>query len=176
MAFFPCIYFCQNSMILFYYTNHNYEKLSHEGKMNKILERSQNRTMFYELLIKLVGVVKQKRLRLIIENPWTQPHFLNQNFLFNPSYIDKDRSRRGDYFVKPTAYWFINCEPTDGFTWQKDKKVRSVYSCASASHAGLCSEERSLISPDYAHNFICYQILGLSQKQKSKQLELFNAD
>lgn len=29
---------------------------------------------------------------------------------------------------------------------------------------GICSEERSMISPDYARNFICDFILGKEQK------------
>jgi hypothetical protein len=34
----------------------------------------------------------------------------------------------------------------------------------SAPKAGMCSEERSMISPDYARNFICDFILGKQQK------------
>ena len=37
--------------------------------------------------------------------------------------------------------------------------------------AGLCSEERSMISPDYARNFICDNILG--KPQRGSQLMLF---
>lgn len=37
--------------------------------------------------------------------------------------------------------------------------------------AGLCSEERSLISPDYARNFICDFIIG--KVQRFSQLKLF---
>jgi hypothetical protein len=36
---------------------------------------------------------------------------------------------------------------------------------------GLCSEERSMISPDYARNFICDFILG--KKQDFAQQRLF---
>lgn len=39
--------------------------------------------------------------------------------------------------------------------------------------AGLCSEERSMISPDYARNFICDFILGKEQKRQ-KQMTLFD--
>lgn len=37
--------------------------------------------------------------------------------------------------------------------------------------AGICSEERSMISPDYARNFICDFILG--KVLKHTQLDLF---
>lgn len=77
---------------------------------------------------------------------------------------------RGDYFVKPTAYWFINCEPTYGCSLQRDKKQKVVMKCKDASKAGICSEERSMISPDYARNFICDFILGKEQPTTQKSL------
>lgn len=36
----------------------------------------------------------------------------------------------------------------------------------------MCSEERSMISPDYARNFICDFILG--KKQRNTLNDLFN--
>jgi hypothetical protein len=36
--------------------------------------------------------------------------------------------------------------------------------------AGVCSMERSLISPDYARNFICDFILGKEQKHTERLL------
>lgn len=91
------------------------------------------------------------------------PHFLSAAFLKPPSVIDKDRTLRGDFFRKPTAYWFFNCEHTYGFSRQQDKKVLTVWGKKGASRAGLCSEERSMISPDYARNWICDFVLGKGQ-------------
>ena len=76
---------------------------------------------------------------------------------------------RGDYFQKPTAYWFFNLEPTHGFSKQNDKTKRIILNSKSAKEAGLCSEERSMISPDYARNFICDFILGKQQKCIAQQ-------
>lgn len=78
---------------------------------------------------------------------------------------------RGDWFKKPTAYWFVNCEPTYGYSYQKDKEQKIINNCKSGVKAGICSEERSMISPDYARNFICDFILG--KKQEIGQLTLF---
>ena len=86
-----------------------------------------------------------------------------QNFL-KPTFIDKNRMLRGDWFVKPTAYWFFNFEPTHGFTEQNDKVQRIITESKQGAEAGLCSEERSMISPDYARNFICDFILGIQQE------------
>ena len=53
----------------------------------------------------------------------------------------------------------------------KHKEKKNVWDCKGASKAGLCSEERSMISPDYARNFICDFILGI--EQINTQLSLF---
>lgn len=42
-----------------------------------------------------------------------------------------------------------------------------IKSAKGSSQAGLCSEERSMISPDYARNWICDFILGKVQKDKA---------
>lgn len=135
-------------------------------RINRAIERLKNRSYFHTLLYKLLFVVYDRKLRLIIENPATVPNYLmtGQNFP-QPTIIDKNRMLRGDYFIKPTAYWFINCEPTHGFTLQKDKQQKIIGKCKSGIKAGICSEERSMISPDYARNFICDFILGKPQPE-----------
>lgn len=172
MAFFPCIYFCESSQCAFRLWHFNYRKLTDEEKIEKILARAKVREMFYELLIKLCGIVIKRKLRLVIENPWSGIGYLTNNFLFDPTIIDKDRTVRGDYFKKPTAYWFFNAEPEHGITVQQDKVVKKIRETKSACRAGLCSEDRSMISPDYARNFICDFILG--KRQEIGQLTLFD--
>lgn len=39
-----------------------------------------------------------------------------------------------------------------------------------SGQAGICSSERSMISPDYARNFICDFILGKEQKHTERLL------
>lgn len=72
---------------------------------------------------------------------------------------------------KPTGYWYFNCEPTYGYSYQKDKEQKKIWDCKGGSRAGLCSEERSMISPDYARNFIYDFILG--KKQENINITLF---
>lgn len=173
MAFFPCIYFCQASQSAFTYTYNNYVNLNIYQKTNAILERSKNREYFYSLLIKLFGIVQLRNLRMIVENPYSGQHYLilSQNFVMPPTFIDHDRRKRGDYFRKPTAYWFVGCEPTTGNSFTTPKEIKTVFTSKGASLSGICSEERSLISPDYARNFIHDFILG--KEQKYSQLSLF---
>lgn len=173
IAFFPCIYFTGSvNPCYFILENTNYRKMTTKQKFDAMLERAENRNNFYKLLYKMVANCILRGLRIIIENPFSSLHYLHNNFLKEPSIIDSDRTRRGDYFKKPTGYWFFNCEPTQGYSFQKPLKTLRVWESKSAAHAGLCSEERSMISPDYARNFICDFIIG--KEQKNTQLNLFD--
>lgn len=171
MAFFPCIYFSCLSQMGISWECHNYVNMTTHEATDMILERSKNREYFFGLAAKMLCVAKERGLRLIMENPWSIQHFLKSNFVVAPTFIDKDRSLRGDIYKKPTAYWFINCKPTNGLTIQKDKSVKRIADQAHGAHAGLCSEERSMIEPDYARNFICDFILG--KEQIGTQLSIF---
>ena len=171
IAFFPCIYFSCVSSMWFSMTQRDYKKWTTQRMISNIIERNKKRSMFFEILNKFCAVCMFKNLRMIFENPWSQNHFLKFGFLKPPSLIDYDRRMRGDYFVKPTAYWFWNCEPTNGQSFQESKQKKSILFAKKAKKAGVCSEERSLISPDYARNFICDFILG--KKQDFGQLSFF---
>ena len=143
--------------------NLNYQKMTTAQKIDAMLQRSKSRQYFYELIIKLVGVCLDRGFRIIIENPYSPLHYLCNNFFKAPDVFDRNRQRRGDFFNKPTGYWYFNCGPTIGYSYQNPKEKRTIFSCRGAKEAGLCSEERSLISPDYARNFICDFILGKPQ-------------
>ena len=171
IAFFPCIYFDCLSQMCFGWYNHNYVKLTTKEKTDAILKRSKNREKFFRLAVMMFSVAEQKNLRLIMENPWSMQTFLRANFIFPPKIIDNDRSLRGDYYKKPTAYWFMNCEPTNGKTLEKLHKPKRVIDQPPRHGGGICNEIRSMISPDYARNFICDFILG--KEQKGTQLNLF---
>ncbi|MBQ0114204.1 MAG: hypothetical protein KBT03_13825 [Bacteroidales bacterium] len=172
IAFFPCIYF--ESLQMTYYSLEcvNNKTKPKTEQIKEAMERLSNRTYFHTLLYKLIYIVEKRKLRLIIENPATAPHYLItlQNFP-KPQVVDKNRMERGDYFKKPTAYWFFGCEPTYGQSFQNDKEQKIIKRCKSGYKAGICSEERSLISPDYARNWICDFVLG--KKQDIGQLQLF---
>ena len=172
MAFFPCIYFCEKSQVAMTWDYVNYRKLTPKEKSDKILERSAKREKFFCLATMMITIAKLRGLRLIMENPWSPVGFLKNNFAIQPTFVDLNRQKRGDYFRKPTAYWFINCEPTHGESYTTPKEKKTVmHAKPSPLGGGICSEERSMISPDYARNFICDFILG--KEQKNTQLTLF---
>lgn len=173
MAFFPCIEFCDAKTLFFKGTHISQKKWALSTIMRRNVEFAQRREIFFEILLKLVTIVSERDLRMIIENPWNASGetYLQHNFIA-PTIIDKNRSLRGDWFVKPTGYWFINCKPTFGFTEQRDKDIKTVYKQhGTKKETGMCDEQRSLISPDYARNFICDFLLG--KEQENTQLSLF---
>lgn len=170
LAFFPCIYFCAHSQMHMSFGHTNYRKLNILEKTEKILERSKNREHFFSLAVKMLAVAKHKGLRLIMENPWSEQTFLKANFVMPPTLVDNNRMLRGDYYVKPTAYWFINCKPTYGKSYQLDKEKKAIIKSKGSYKTGICSEERSLISLDYARNFICDFILGKEQQHTMRSL------
>ena len=171
LAFFPCIYFSCMSQMLMSWTHRNYRNLNAKKKTDEILKRSANREKFFALAVKMHSVCYQRGLRMVMENPWSEQTFLKQNFITNPSIIDTDRTRRGDVFVKPTAYWFVNCEPTKGFTYQPKPKGKNICQIKPNHMPGICNEERSMLSPDYARNFICDFVIG--RKQATNEPTLF---
>lgn len=206
IAFFPCIKFCSVMEQIqhedFYDSSQKKSKdfgtpQYYIRKWNTLRNYSQERFYFYDIALKMTAVVQIKGLRLIIENPWHPTNFTNHFWFLRTSLIDNDRTRRGDFFRKPTAYWYVNCKPTHGETFQptpknkirtitagsgasKTKRKMKDYMCKSEldaqymdhkSQAGLCDEDRSMISPDYARNFICDFILG--KEQVGSQLQLF---
>ena len=172
IAFFPCIYFETIQQLYFALAKNEFRNKPKTFQINYAIDRLHKRTRLHELLYKLAYICYEKGLRMIIENPATAPNYLitGQNFP-TPTIIDNNRMFRGDYFKKPTAYWFINCKNTYGFSYQNDKEQKIIDKCKGSKGDGLCSEERSMISPDYARNFICDFILG--KEQDFGQMKLF---
>lgn len=163
IAFFPCIYFENKQMLYYSLESINNRHKTMSERIKDAIERLHKRTYFHELLYKLLDVTNNIGVRLVIENPYSVLGYLTgiQNFP-KPKIIDKNRQMRGDYFIKPTAYWFFGFEPTKGNTIQitPKEKRKVVNACKKGKEPGICSEERSMISPDYARNFICDFILG----------------
>lgn len=172
VAFFPCVYFETIQQLYYALCKNDFRNYPMTTQINYAIDRLEKRTKFHTLLYKLAYISYDKELRLIIENPATAPNYLitGQNFP-TPTIIDNNRMARGDYFKKPTAYWYFNCKPTFGESYQFDKEQKIIDKCKCSPTAGLCSEERSMISPDYARNFICDFIIGKQQFDIDRQLK-----
>lgn len=159
MAFYPCIYFNEHNEMYFCNTSYNLRSYSQPERLDKIMERAQLRHEYYMRLIRLFTVCERRQLKLIVENPYNAHHYLRFNFPYKPAVIDMNRMLRGDAFKKPTQYFFLNIVPGRGQSLQKIKKMEFIEDKARSDKKGMCSVERSMISPEYAHNFICDFIL-----------------
>lgn len=153
IAFFPCTYFCENNVMFFSGTNINYRGLSNAAKIERIMTRAEERHDYYVKLLELCHICESRNLRLIIENPYNPHHYLRYNFPYKPAVIDMNRRLSGDFYKKPTQYIFVNCKPAGKKSVQLDKPMKYVNNQSTVN--------RSMISSDYAHNFICDHILGI---------------
>ena len=162
MAFFPCTYFCQQNTTYFDGTQIHWQNLTSREKTDRILERSRKRELSYITILKFFTICDIRQIRLIVENPWASHHYLTNNFPYKPSLIDKNRQLRGDSYIKPTQYWFVNCDATYGRSFQNPRIKRKTNN--------VNTDERSMITPDYARNFICDFIIGKVQARISEPM------
>ena len=99
---------------------------------------------------------------MIVENPSTQPHYLTMYFPVRPNIIDNDRTDRGDYYKKPTQYWFVNIEPKNNLVFEsleyvEKQRIEYAHKFKNGTNRTVA---RSLIHPQYANRFIREFILN----------------
>lgn len=153
-AFFPCTYFSDQSQLLSRGDNYGQKNWTLDRKMMYSCIQMEMRASFYRHLCSLVKIALQKGFKLVIENPLGKVNFLGHFFPLKPDVIIRDRTLYGDYFKKPTQFFFVNCRPSfqleRPFTFLKGKMK-------------IVEEEhgfsRSKISPAFAKNFITDFIL-----------------
>lgn len=155
LAFFPCTYFeCQNQL---WFAGNNYAQKGYSDEKNceLVIKRHKELNEFYEVLNKLVIICIRRNLKLIIENPYSQPHYLTTYWCIKPSIIDTDRTANGDFYKKPTQYWFINCKPKNNLVFEAiDYVEKKDIVKAKATNFTSRKTERSMIHPQYADRFI----------------------
>lgn len=159
MAFFPCIRFEDQILLGFRGEMYQFRDWSDERKLEYDLKLHDELHQLYEKVTQLALIAIRKGLRLIIENPYTEQHYLTRYWALRPKFIDKDRRQRGDYYKKPTQYFFINCEPSHNFImepmvyhdgWSPVEFAHRNTGVANASR----QVARSMISKEYANRFI----------------------
>jgi hypothetical protein len=167
LAFFPCIRF-ENQVMLFYrgqaYQQKDWtDKEKMQFDMGLLNETKEN----YDLVNMLFIVCIDRELKLIMENPYSEEHFLRRYWCYSPAVIDKDRRENGDYYKKPTQYWFLNCEPKYNFLFEATEynavdckdPIRLMNKSHYEDFANTKKEARSMIHPTYANRFIRTYIL-----------------
>jgi hypothetical protein len=118
----------------------------------------------YQLWCKMFLTTIRGGQRMICENPYNQPHILTQHFPLKPDIIDKDRTRRGDFYEKPTQYWFVNCQPQENFFLENLQTDDKYIKVIERVHGEDRKTQRSMISPVYANRFIREFILEEKNK------------
>lgn len=154
IAFFPCTRFEARIPLSFRGQAKQQKKWTDEQKLEYAMGLHEELHKLYMLLSMLVIVAIRKDLRMIIENPYTQPHYLTTYWCIQPKLIDTDRTVNGDFYKKPTQYFFIGFEPKNNFLfepieWVEKKAVERVYE----------QTERSMMHPQYADRFIRQYVL-----------------
>lgn len=148
-AFFPCTFFSCQSMLNLLSTGKQYKDYSDMQKVERALEIESKRSYYYSVLCKLVLLSYRLHFNLIIENPFSQPHYLTRYFPVKPAVIHRNRRLYGDLFEKPTQYWFFNFQPAFNLELATAEPQEHLF--VEKNNKGL---ERSLITSKYAELFI----------------------
>lgn len=170
LAFFPCTRFeCQVQM--FFKGNANQQK--HHTDVQKLecaMKMHKELHELYVLICKLFVVALRMGLRMVVENPANPPHYLTAYFPIKPKIIDKDRSANGDYFKKPTQYWFLNFDPSANMLLEPLDQIKRCNIERGDSIGGKDRQtSRSMIHPQYARRFIYNNILTKEQAKQASE-------
>ena len=152
-AFFPCTYFSDQSQLLSRGDNFGQKSWSEKQKLEYSMKQANKRSMFFNYLCKLCIIAIDRGFKLIIENPYGKINFLKWYFPIKPEIIITDRRCYGDYFKKPTQFFFVNCVP-EFKLFQEGDKTKFVTKRIE-NKRGI---DRSLLSPAFAENF-CKQFI-----------------
>ena len=150
LAFFPCTRFENQIGLHFRGTCTNCLELTVSEKLEYDLRLHRELSYLYEMVTKLAIVCMRRGLKLVIENPYSSQHYLVRYWSLSATFVDCDRTNRGDKFKKPTQYWFINCTPSYNFIFEPQiihKEYKTIDRCST-------KVERSIITSEYANRFI----------------------
>ena len=169
IAFFPCVRFEDQILLSFRGDSPQFKNYSLKQKMQVCMKLMEELKHNYDLVNKMFITCMDRNLRLIMENPYSEQHYLKRYWCYKPLIIDKDRRDNGDYFAKPTQYWFLNIDPKQNILFEPidyhDFETKNVLgkmnnSIAKKIGAKDRKQARSMISPQYANRFIRQFILN----------------
>ena len=184
-AFFPCVKFTEKCFLNTRCANGGMKNYDDLKRISYSRASVYNISNFYALLTRLCEICLKKGFKMVLENPNSQPHFLNLYFPFKPAISIADRSKYGDYFKKPTNFWFFNFEPQNneiplpehpkghrlnmsggkGGEGKRDKNELVRWFESEHGIKTTLQEAMSLISPTFARNFIKKFVLEKEQWQ-----------
>lgn len=155
LAFFPCTRFEARVPLWFRGEAQQQKNWTIYQKLEYSMNLHEELHEFYLLISKMVYIAKKKGLKMVVENPYMQPHYLTTYWCLRPTIIDMDRTNNGDYYKKPTQYWFINFEPKQNIIFEPLDYVETKVIAKVKKTDGISVKtQRSMIHPQYANRFI----------------------
>lgn len=164
LAFFPCTRFENQIMLSFRGQAKQFKKWDMEDKIKYDMALMDDLRTNYQTVSKLFLICLKRGLKLVMENPYSKEHFLVRYWCCPATIIDKDRRENGDYYAKPTQYWFVNIIPKNNLLFEaipynalgEKDAIRRLNSSMYGDKFGKVSLKtaRSMIHPDYANRFI----------------------
>lgn len=154
LAFFPCTRFEQQILLSFRGDLKQMKNYTDLQKLETVLRLHEELHQNYDLITKLSIIVIRRGLKMVFENPYSEQHYLTRYWCLKPSVIDKNRRLNGDYYMKPTQYWFIGFKPKNNFLFEPIEyvKPKNISDLWGTNQKDI--EERSMIHPQYASRFI----------------------
>lgn len=152
LAFFPCTRF--NAIIPLRFRGEQLQQRndSDEKKLLTAMCLHDELHRNYELVSMLSLICIRRHLKLVIENPFTKPHYLTDFWPLKPAVIDRDRRNDGDAMKKPTQYWFVGWHPKNNLLMEPLTFIpNQTLTAINGPHRYA---RRSEIQPQYASRFI----------------------
>ena len=161
LAFFPCTRFECQVELYFRGKSFGQDKWSEIDKIEYARNLHEELSEYYSVLCKLFLVCLKRKIKLVVENPLTQPHYLTRYFRIEPELKDMDRTKNGDYMKKPTQFWFVNFKPSNNIIFEpmEETKKYTWVSINALDREKSQQTNRSTIHPQYANRFIKQFIL-----------------
>lgn len=169
LAFFPCTRFENQIMLSFRGQSKQFKNWTMQDKIKYDMKLMEEVRKNYLTVCMMFIVCLDRGLKLIMENPYSEEHFLRRYWCYPATIIDKDRRDNGDYYAKPTQYWFVGIEPKNNFLFEpitynhlgEKDAIRRLNSSMYADKFGNVSLKvaRSMIHPQYANRFIRQYII-----------------
>ena len=155
IAFFPCVRFEDQVLLWFRGESYSQRNWDYIQKLKYDISIHDELNELYKQISMMAVVCLKRSIPLIIENPYSVQHYLQKYWCIKPKLVDKNRRERGDYYEKPSQFWFINREPSNNLVFD----ALAVHKKKTVDHAkaedGVSSKvNRSMISKDYANRFI----------------------
>ena len=169
LSFFPCTRFEAIIPLAFRGEQLQQKNWDDETKLEYSMKLQRELTAMYMHLSRMVIVCIRKGLQMVIENPYTQPHYLTTYWCLKPTLIDNDRTEDGDYWKKPTQYWFVGCKPKMNVLFESLEYIPLKTVDREKGSGDSRKAKRSLIHPQYANRFIRKYLLDGEETEQTEQ-------